>query len=317
MNPTGRADSATGHDWTRRSERSNMSILRLMVWISLRLGRPAGRFVLYLIAAYFFAFAPSARRASRDYLARALGRPPRLDERFRHIFTFAATIHDRVYLLNDRFELFDLTVKGEQAVTTALAEGKGIFLIGAHMGSFEVMRSVGRRTGMDIAMVMYEENARKINATLAAINPAATQDIIPLGRLESMLQVRTRLENGAAIGFLADRALSTDTMTAIPFLGSPANFSDGPWRMAAMLRRPVFFMAGLYRGGNRYEIDFVPLANFSSVATDQIKDATQAAQARYVALLEEYCRKSPENWFNFFDFWHQNKEKEEERRDAS
>lgn len=315
MNPTGRADSATGHDWTRRSERSNMSILRLMVWISLRLGRPAGRFVLYLIAAYFLAFAPSARRASRDYLARALGRPPRLGERFRHIFTFAATIHDRVYLLNDRFELFDLTVKGEQAVTTALAEGKGIFLIGAHMGSFEVMRSVGRRTGMDIAMVMYEENARKINATLAAINPAATQDIIPLGRLESMLQVRTRLENGAAIGFLADRALSTDTMTAIPFLGSPANFSDGPWRMAAMLRRPVFFMAGLYRGGNRYEIDFVPLANFSGMATDQIKDATQAAQTSYVALLEEYCRKSPENWFNFFDFWHQDKEKE--RRHAS
>ncbi|MBI4742540.1 MAG: acyl-CoA synthetase [Betaproteobacteria bacterium] len=312
MNPaeraSGRAASpATGSDWTRRSERSSLWVLRVMVWISLHLGRPAGRLLLYPIAGYFLLFAPGARRASGDYLARVLGRPPRAGERFRHIFTFAATIHDRVYLLNERFDLFDLTVSGETRIAAALADGKGVFLIGAHLGSFEVMRSVGRRTGMDIAMVMFEENARKINATLAAINPAAHRDIIPLGRLESMLQVKTRLENGAAIGFLADRAPNTDTMTAIPFLGSPARFSDGPWRMAAMLRRPVFFMAGLYRGGNRYEIGFVPLADFSGLAADQVKGATRAAQARYVALLEEHCRKSPENWFNFFDFWRDGK----------
>ena len=26
--------------------------------------------------------------------------------------------------------------------------------------------------------------------------------------------------------------------------------------------------------------------------------------ARYVALLEAYCRSDPYNWFNFYDFWH-------------
>jgi len=28
-----------------------------------------------------------------------------------------------------------------------------------------------------------------------------------------------------------------------------------------------------------------------------------AAIARYAALLDQYCRKAPYNWFNFFDFW--------------
>lgn len=298
------SDNATAKTgWAKDSERSSLWVLRLMVWISLHLGRPAGRVVLYLIAAYFLAFAPRARRAARDYLTRVLGRKPRLREQFGHIFCFASTIHDRVYLLNERFDLFDLSISGEEQVLAAMAKGNGMFLIGAHMGSFEVMRCMGRFTGLDVAMVMYEENARKINATLSAINPAAVQDIIPLGRLESMLQVKTRLEQGAAIGFLADRALSTDSMTAIPFLGEPAMFSDGPWRMAAMLRRPVFFMVGLYRGANRYEVSFVPLADFSGMDAVQIKTAMPQAQQRYVQLLEECCRKAPDNWFNFFDFW--------------
>jgi predicted LPLAT superfamily acyltransferase len=306
MSSTENAGGATAKtDWANHSERSSLGVLRLMVWISLHLGRPAGRLVLYLIAAYFLTFAPRARSASRDYLTRALGRKPRLSEQFRHIFCFASTIHDRVYMLNERFDLFDLRISGEKQLQAALADGRGVFLFGAHLGSFEVMRCRGRLAGIDIAMVMYEENARKINATLSAINPAALQDIIPLGRLESMLQVKNRLEQGAAIGFLADRALSSDSMTSIPFLGSPARFSDGAWRMAAMLRRPVFFMVGLYRGGNRYDVRFVPLADFSGLAADQLGAAIAAAQRRYVALLEDCCRQAPDNWFNFFDFWHE------------
>ena len=55
-------------------------------------------------------------------------------------------------------------------------------------------------------MLMHEENARKINSVLAAINPAATRDILPLGQLDSMLRLRDRLDAGHLIGVLADRS---------------------------------------------------------------------------------------------------------------
>lgn len=126
--------------WRRQSERSNLSVLRLMVWISLRLGRPAGRLFLHAAVAYFLAFSPRGRRASGDYLARVFGRPPRLGERYRHLLTFASAIHDRVYLLNDRFDLFDIEVVGENVIGAAMAGGRGVLLMGAHLGSFEVMR---------------------------------------------------------------------------------------------------------------------------------------------------------------------------------
>ena len=297
--------ATTDVSWTQRPERSNRATLRLMTWISLRLGRPAGRVVLWLVAAYFLLFAPAARRASRGWLTQVLGRAPALRELFRHFFTFAATIHDRVYLINERFDLFDLRVHGGELIRDCVARGEGVFLMGAHMGSFEVMRALGRQQpGMRVAMVMYEDNARKINETLAAINPTAQQDIIPLGRLDSMLQVKERLEDGSLVGMLGDRGLGQDPAAAVDFLGRPANFPLGPWRMAAMLKRPVILMVGLYRGGNRYDIHFEALADFSTVSRENRAEVQREAIERYAARLAHYARLAPFNWFNFFDFWH-------------
>ena len=249
--------------WLHQRERSNLAILRLMVWISLTLGRRVGRLLLYGIALYFLFFSPQARRASRNYLGRSLGRWAEWSDGYRHVLTFASTIHDRVYLLNDRFDLFDIEVHGSEALHAALARQPGALLVGAHLGSFEVLRAVARgRAGLKVAMLMYEKNARKINATLAAINPSAGQDIIPLGRLESMLEARDKLDKGYLVGMLADRALVDEATQEHDFLGQPAAFPIGPFRVAAMLRRPVFFMTGLYLGGNRYRLHFEMLAVF-------------------------------------------------------
>ena len=281
-----------------------MFMLRLMTWISLRLGRRVGRVALHLIASYFLLFSPASRRASRSYLGRALARPARWGDLYRHFFTFAATVHDRVYLVNRRFELFDLEVHGEEMLSRLLAGGKGLLLMGAHLGSFEVIRALGRKdTDLRIAMLMHQDNAQKITAMLAAINPEAVQDIIGLGHLDSMIKVQERLEQGCVVGILADRTPGNDTLVPVNILGAPANLPSGPFRMAALLQRPVVFMTGLYLGGNRYAIHFEALADFSAVARSGRDAALTAAITRYAALLEHYCREAPYNWFNFFDFW--------------
>jgi len=291
-------------DWLRQQEKSNLAILRLMVWISLTFGRRIGRIVLYGIATYYVLFAPQARRYSRAYLERALGRWAEWSDGFRHVFSFASTIHDRIYLLNDRFDLFDIEVIGAEALHAALEKQPGALLIGAHLGSFEVLRAAGRgRAGLKVAMLMYEENARKINRTLEAINPTATEDIIPLGRMDSMLNARDKLDQGYLVGMLADRALGNDVTVDCEFLGENAPFPLGPWRMAAMLRRPVFFMTGLYLGGNRYQIHFEQLADFSETPRPERDAAMRTTQLNYVTRLENFCRLAPYNWFNFFDFW--------------
>lgn len=290
--------------WLKHKERSNMLMLRIMSWISLRLGRRAGRSVLHLIALYFALFAPASRRASLSYLPRALGRPATLVDLYKHFFCFASTIHDRIYLINRRYDLFDIEIQGESAIRPLIDAHKGVLLMGAHLGSFEVMRAIGRKVpGLSVAMVMHKDNAQKINSMLAAINPEASMDVIPLGHIDSMLQVQERLNEGMLVGMLSDRTLGDEPMAQVKLLGATAAIPTGPFRMAALLRRPVVFMVGLYMGGNKYQVHFETLADFAEIPRGQRDQAVDAAIARYTELLNLYTRLAPYNWFNFFDYW--------------
>ena len=290
--------------WAFQSERGSMLMLRLMTWISLRLGRRVGRIILYLIATYFTLFAWRATSASRAYLRRVLNRMPRHRDVFQHILTFASTIHDRVYLINDQFQDFDIRMFGDAVIRRVENQRRGCIVMGAHFGSFEIIRALGDQRQMSqVTILMYEDNARKINSMLAAINPNKRHNIIPLGRVDSMLQVSDRLEHGAVVGVLADRGLNEDETVSLAFLGQPAAFPVGPFRMAAMLCRPVVFMAAIYLGGNRYAVHFEDVADFSQTSPAERDAAIRAAMLRYVALVERHCRAHPYNLFNFFDFW--------------
>ncbi len=296
----------TRADWVKNPERGSLTLLRMMTFVSLRLGRPVGRVILYFIAGYFFLFAPTARRHSAEYLRRALGREPTARDWFRQVFYFASNILDRLFLVNERYDLFEVTAQGEELMEQQLRRGGGTFLMGAHLGSFEIMSALGRRQpGLRVAMAMYEENARKVSAMFKVLNPANQAEVIALGHIEAMLRIRERLDEGVFVGILGDRTLGNEPGILVDFLGRPALFPLGPMRAAAVLRRPVFFMLGLYKGGNRYHTVFEPLADFSETRAADREAAVEAAIRRYAALLEQYCRSDPYNWFNFFDFWQQ------------
>jgi predicted LPLAT superfamily acyltransferase len=293
-------------EWATRRERGSLTLIRLMVWITLRLGRSTARVLLGPVCAYFFYCAPKARAASRAWLTRALGRPPAPADGWRHIWSFASCMLDRVLLLNDRTDLFDIALHGEDVLTGIRARHGGGFLFGAHLGSFEVMRTMARALGdTRVTLVMYEENARKTNQVLGAINPRLGIEIIGLGRPGSMIAVKDRLDEGHLVGILADRGLDGERTLSLPFFGEPARFPVGPFRLAAILRRPIVFMAGLYRGGGRYDIHFELLADPDAAAAADLTtdEAIEQAMRHYVARLEHYCRMAPYNWFNFYDFW--------------
>ena len=236
---------------------------------------------------------------------------------------FASVTLDRLYFLNDRHDLFSIDVIGRNVVREAMHSGlrarRGAFVVGSHIGSFEAVRAAGHcETDLRVSVVMYEDNAQQLNRVLAAINPRLSESIIPLGRVDSMLRVKHALDDGGFVGMLADRMLAEENggnaVREVTLLGGRASIPTGPFRMAAMLRRPVIFIIGLYRGGNRYEVHYEKLFDFSDepfattaagVATSNgsMNAAIDIAIERYVERLEHYCKSAPYNWFNFYDYW--------------
>ena len=289
--------------WLAHRERGSGALLRFFSAASRFLGRPASRVVLRGITAYFLTFSPRARRESQCYLRLVLQREPTLADQWRHFFCFATAIHDRVWLAHGELAPFRIDVEGAELLDDAVANGTGALLLGAHIGSFEVVNAIGLAHGVDVAMAMYEENARKLRAMLDALQPRLRPRVIGLGRTSAMLQIRDELERGTFVGMLADRTLGDEPVHHVSLLGAPAGLPTGPLRAAALLRRRVLFMAGLHLGGNHYRVLIAPLADFGTLLPGGRSAAIAAAVERYAALLEQCCRSAPSNWFNFYRFW--------------
>ena len=291
--------------WLKQPERGTVITIRLIVATALMLGRPVARWLLYPICLYFVLFSVKARRASRNYLARVLGRQPRLADVFRHYFTFATVALDRFYLLKERYELFRIDVQGKEVLEEIRSRGQGCLLLGAHIGSFEVLRALGTTNNIQVSMVMYEDNARMVNAVAKAVNPALAESIIPLGRFDSMMKVQERLQASEWVGILGDRTLDAESQKQAVFLGDPVGFANAPFQLSWMLKRPIIFMVGLYRGGNHYELRFKQLFDPAGIGRADRAAALEKALAAYVVELERCCRDLPFNWFNFYDYWNE------------
>lgn len=280
--------------WLAQRERGTLTALRTISWITRRLGYGAGRALLHPICLYFVVFSRQARIASRDYLARILGRPPRWREVYRHYHTFASVMLDRVLLVTGRLDEFTLRIDGPDVVAHALAQGRGLLLLGAHLGSFELCRAAGAtQAGLVVNVVMHEGNAGKIAAWMREIAPERLPKIISPGRPETMLAIRDALARGEVVAMLGDRPIGTSATMAVDFLGRPAQFPTGPLRLARSLGVPIVLFFGLYRAPRCYDLHFEPLTG-GDVAT---------LVRAYAARLEAYTRAAPFNWFNFYDYW--------------
>ncbi|HEX4779946.1 MAG TPA: acyl-CoA synthetase [Usitatibacter sp.] len=276
--------------WRDSPERGAQTPKRIIIWLALHAGRSFCRVALVPISMYFLATAPRARRASREFLTRTIGRRATWRDCLRHLFVFATTLLDRVYLLHGRREDLEVTVVNEHVFEEAIAAGRGCLLLGSHLGSFEMLGVVGgleRR--LAINMVMHLEPGGGVRELLARTGYAIPYKVIALGRPESMLRVKECLDRGEVVGILADRVYGGEVTRVLPFLGSAARFSLSPFRLARITGAPVVAVFGLFRGGRRYEIVFEALPG--------------PEPAPYVAVLERQARRCPYNWFNFYDFW--------------
>lgn len=293
-------------NWKERPEGGGWFALWLIRSIGRYGGRSVARSLLYPITLYFLLRRPFERAASRRFLARALGRPATLRDIAKHIHTFASTILDRVFLLSGELDRFDIRTSGLDELHVPLDRGQGVLLVGSHLGSFDAMRVLGtRRPQTKIRVVLDKKHNPSMQALLDALNPELAANIIDAGMdgPSVLLAIKDATDQGALVALLVDRTQPGAPTLDVPFMGGVAAFPTAPWMIAAMLGLPVCTAFGLYRGGNRYDLDFTMFSdglvadrrNRAAVIDDCVR--------RYAAILEAIAKQSPYNWFNFFDFW--------------
>jgi predicted LPLAT superfamily acyltransferase len=255
---------------------------------------------------YFYFRRGPERRAARDYFRRLDGKPGSAWQAMRLIHAFASTILDRVFLLARGIDGFRVTTRGVDELHRHLDRGQGVLLLGAHVGSFEVLRVLAtRRPDCKLKLVMDKSKTPALTALLEALAPRLSDSIIDTARggMDIVLALSEAAREGAMITLLGDRGRPHELMLDAPFLGTDAPFPAAPWLIASLLKVPVVLCLGLYRGGDRYDLVFETLAGQVELPRTDRTPVLDMHIRHYAARLEHYLREAPFNWFNFYDFW--------------
>ena len=291
-------------NWAKEKERGSGWLILLICWIALHTGRWMARLFLYPITTYFLIRARSSVNASRDFLKRTGTYKPSLFNIARHIHFFASTILDRVFFLTGQFERFDIRFHNQQIIFDHISGDQGSILLGSHHGSFEVLRSFNIKTRqLPLKVLMYPQHNAFITQVMESLNPSISESVIPLGLPDTMIKAMEYYHQGYIIGILGDRSMPGDKYVNCTFFGDTIKIPTGPFQLAVALKSPIILFFGLYQGSNRYDIYFELLTPALECTRDQRDEVIQQLSQQYADKLEEYVKKSPLNWFNFYQYW--------------
>lgn len=298
-------ETVTDAEWRSVGERGSVFAIKALVVFATMFGRGVGRAIVAFVAFYYTLFSGQARRAVRDVRTR-LGLRTRFRDSYRHIRRFAQCALDALFFLRGAGDKFRITRNGHEHLAHLRDSGTSAILIGAHLGSFYAMRGQSSNESLPLHPVVYTKNARRFNDVLEALDPTSTVRLIEIGDggdMQFMLKIRERVEEGALVAILADRLRPGGPSVTVDFLGGKVRLPSGPYVLASMLRCPVYFTAGIYRGGNHYELYCIPFADRIVLPRGKREEGIQRYAQQYADQLAELLKGAPENWFNFFRFW--------------
>ena len=294
--------------WQSRPEAGSTAALRIVLWLARHTGRGFVHLILWPTSLYFLAIRGPERGASAAYLERVLGRPAKLTEVLRHIYTFAKVSVDRVYFLAGAADKIPVDFVVDPAIHEILERGEQGLFLAAHFGSFEAARVLGAELGgITMRIVLQRSVNERFMEVISEVEPEfanmiidADQDSVALG-----LAIGEALSQGDWVGFLADRYRAGDRTNPQTFLNGQADFPVGPYIIANLFKAPVI---GVFCRVNKrgYEIHCEVISTRTQFPRGKRAAAIDEMQAKYCARLEYHVRASPYGWFNFFDFWQGN-----------
>jgi predicted LPLAT superfamily acyltransferase len=290
--------------WAGLAERGALWGLAFVAASYRLLGRRACTWVMAPIVAFFFLTGTRQRVASRAYLARVLNRQPSLADSFRHFMDFAGRALDA-------FAAWSGAIPRDRMHASradAAFDTRGGLLVVCHHGNAELSHALMdpdlRRRLTVLVHTRHAENYNRLLATHRGEAAARMLQVTELGP-DAAMMLRERVEAGEWIAIAADRVpvLSKGRVCRVPFLGDDAEFSQGPWILAALLDCPIHLLFCRRVGDGQWQLSVEPFADKIELPRGAREQALAGWTARYAARLERECREAPFQWYNFYDFW--------------
>lgn len=252
-----------------------------------------------------YAIDPKHRRITLENLTRAFGKektPAEIEMIARNVFVNLCRIaFETAWSLSLPEKKFSkhFQISGRSHYETAHAKGKGVLLLGAHFGNWEIQMIIAKMMGMPMHVVYRALDVEFADRFVEDYRSRFGAVMIPNHRA-AMRKIYTALKNGYPVGLLMDQGVDFDDGVFVDFFNHRAATNAGLAVLALKSKAPVvpFF---LIRRPNGFQTVFGP--ELPLILTgDRTKDIEENTQL-YNHVIEVFVRKYPDQWFWVHQRW--------------
>ena len=225
-------------------------------------------------------------------------------ECFRH---FGAALCDAIS--STRFDAVEIcrrfTLEGWEHVEEAERQGRGVFMLTAHLGLWELVPPIVGLYRGPIDIVVRPADNPWLDRELRSLRERFGNGVVPKrGAARRMLET---IRAGGRVGLLIDQRVQEREGIAVPFFGRPALTSSILARVSLRTGAPVVPMTAYPEPEGRYRVVVRPPI-FPPESEDD-DEAVAALTRRYLEVAEEDIRAHPEMWLWMHRRWDERKKK--------
>lgn len=270
-------------------------LARVLAWLpesaAYALGEGAGRLAFRLDRRHRLVAVENLSRAFPDRFS-----PSEIEALARRVFEdLGRTVVDVARsdrLLSGR-EAGAMQVDGFERLLSARQRGKGVLVITAHLGPWELLPLFIARYYGPSHMVARPLDDPRLDDLLTRMRERGGNRVIrKRDALQAILQV---LRRGETVGILIDQHISEKEGVVVPFFGRPASTVTGPALIAIRSGAAVVPMVILREARGQYRVQIapeVPVRRSGDLRADLVVNT-----ARFTAAIEAFIRERPDQWF--------------------
>jgi KDO2-lipid IV(A) lauroyltransferase len=255
-----------------------------------------------LVALIVYAFSRKDRDSFTSNLSLALKIPP--DDPFikktvRQIFKNYGHYMVDFFLMpqlpSHKIKKFIAEFKGEEILKRALANGKGVILLAAHLGNWEFGSIFLRFRNYQLNVVALAHNTSSTNALVNRLRGNKAIKVIEVnGSSFSGIEILRRLRNNEIVAMVGDRDFFGHGKLTT-FFGKKASFPIGPVVLAMKSGAALIPAFVLRQSDGRYFgvlEEAIPL-----ILEGDRDDVIEKNLGKTARIFEKYIRRYPDQWY--------------------
>ncbi len=199
---------------------------------------------------------------------------------------------------------FQFELEGNDVFLDLMSGDEGVIILSSHVGNYELAGYSFAATEKRYNAVVFSGETKTVMENRNRMLSKNNIKMIPVSEdMSHVFLMNAALADGEAVSIPGDRIFGSRKSVVCDFMGGQASFPLGPFSLAVQREAPTMAIFVMKESAYKYHVFIRKITTDETVHLDKITRISKIAQS-FAKELEDILQRYPEQWFNYYEFWH-------------